>query len=250
MSAINPLSPFFPDYLSFIIYGLVTGGGLRFGRIAKRHVALMMVYLPLCVFWLFVMWAFMRVQPESRQIWFFVGLVVVFMKPFAMLYTLFGFVFERVMERIQEARQDRREQQWREPPPQGNQGYQGSSEQNQRDIRAEQARREAEARANRARQQGQSGFYGEPPPQDRIKDKSQDKPQDLAKPPQSSPENRSYEQVLGLPVGWTQDDLKNAYKRESNRTHPDKWIGKPEQIRQVMEAEFKAIQKAYNKLKK
>lgn len=248
MLAINPLIAFFPDYLSFLIYGLITGGVLRFWSIAKRHVVLMLLYLTLCLFWLVVMWAFMSVQPQERQIWFLVGLVVVFLKPFAMLYALFAFVFERVMERIQEARQDRREQQWREQP-QGNQGYQGSSEQNQRDIRAEQARREAEARANRARQ-GQGGSHSEPPPQDKIKDKSHDKPKEPPKPPQSSPENRSYEQILGLPLGWTQEDLKNAYKRESNRTHPDKWIGKPEQIRQVMEAEFKAIQKAYNKLKR
>lgn len=249
MLAINPLIAFFPDYLSFLIYGLITGGTLRFWSIAKRHVVLMLLYLAPCFFWLVVMWAFMWVQPHERQIWFLVGVLVTFMKPFAMLYALFAFVFERVMERIQEVRQDRREQQRREQP-QGNQGYQGSSEQNQRDIRAEQARREAEAKAHRARQQGQSGFHSEPPPQDRIKDKSRDKPKEPPNPPQSSPENRSYEQVLGLPVGWTQYDLKNAYKRESNRTHPDKWIGKPELVRQVMEAEFKAIQEAYNKLKR
>jgi hypothetical protein len=248
MLAINPLLPFFPDYLSFLIYGLVTGGVLRFWSIAKRHVVLMLLYLAPCLFWLVVMWAFINVQPHERQIWFLVGVVVTFMKPFAMLYVLFAFIFERVMERIQEARQDRREQQWREPPPQGNQGYQRGW--SNADILAEQARREAEAKAHRSRQQGQSGFHSEPPPQDKIKDKSRDKPQEPPKPPQSSPENRSYEQVLGLPLGWTQEDLKNAYKRESQRTHPDKWIGKPEQIRQVMEAEFKAIQKAYDKLKK
>jgi hypothetical protein len=247
MLAINPLLPFFPDYLSFLIYGLITGGVLRFWSIAKRHFVFMVLYFAPCVFWLIVMWAFMSVQPESRQIWFGVGVVVAFMKPFAMLYALFGFIFERVMERIQEARQERREQQWREPPPQDDRGYQRGW--SNADILAEQARREAEARANRARQ-GQGGSQSEPPPQDRIKDKSRDKPKDPPKPPQSSPENRSYEQILGLPLGWTQEDLKNAYKRESNRTHPDKWIGKPEQIRQVMEAEFKAIQKAYNKLKR
>jgi DnaJ-class molecular chaperone len=44
--------------------------------------------------------------------------------------------------------------------------------------------------------------------------------------------------------------LKNAYKRESQRTHPDRWIGKPDTIKQVMEAEYKAVQEAYRKLKK
>lgn len=43
--------------------------------------------------------------------------------------------------------------------------------------------------------------------------------------------------------------LKTVYKREAGRTHPDKWIGKPEAIRQAMEAEYKNIQEAYRRLK-
>jgi DnaJ-class molecular chaperone len=53
-----------------------------------------------------------------------------------------------------------------------------------------------------------------------------------------------------LSSGWTQDDLKTAYKRESQRLHPDKWTGKPANIQTIMEAEFKAVQQAYNHLKK
>jgi lipopolysaccharide export LptBFGC system permease protein LptF len=61
---------------------------------------------------------------------------------------------------------------------------------------------------------------------------------------------RSYEEVLGLKTGWTQEDLRDAYKREAQRTHPDKWTGKPPHIQKIMEEEYKALQEAYNKLKK
>lgn len=37
---------------------------------------------------------------------------------------------------------------------------------------------------------------------------------------------------------------------EANRTHPDKWIGKPKAMRDMMEAEYKAVQEAYRRLKK
>lgn len=61
---------------------------------------------------------------------------------------------------------------------------------------------------------------------------------------------RTYEEILGLMAGWTEDDLKKAYKREAQRTHPDRWIGKPESLKKIMEAEYKAVQEAYRRLKK
>jgi hypothetical protein len=226
MLAINPLIVFFPDYVSFLIYGLVTGGVLRFWRIAKRHLVFMILYFAPCVFWLVVMWAFMSVQPDERRLWFLVGLVLAFIKPFALLYALFGLLADLWSY----ARQAQRERHWQESQQQSNQqGYQGGGW-SEADIRAEQARREAEAKAHRASQQGQSGFKSEPPPHDKINNKPKDPP----KTPQSSHENRSYEQILGLPIGWSQEDLKNAYKRESQRTHPDRWIGKPDAIRQII----------------
>lgn len=101
-------------------------------------------------------------------------------------------------------------------------------------MRREQARREAEARARREqaeRERQEQGRANEPPPRG------------------EKPDPRSPEEILGLKTPWTQDDLKTAYKREAGRTHPDKWIGKPEAIRQAMEAEYKNIQEAYRRLK-
>ena len=65
---------------------------------------------------------------------------------------------------------------------------------------------------------------------------------------ESSDDQRTHEEVLGLKTQWTQEDLKTAYRRESQRLHPDKWIGKPEPIRQAMEAEYKRVQEAYRTL--
>ncbi len=63
-------------------------------------------------------------------------------------------------------------------------------------------------------------------------------------------DNRKPEEVLGLNPNFTQAELKIAYQRESNRTHPDKWINKPDSMRKIMEAEQKRINLAYNKLKR
>lgn len=63
-------------------------------------------------------------------------------------------------------------------------------------------------------------------------------------------EGRKPEEILGLSPDFTQAELRAAYQKESNRTHPDKWANKPDSIRQVMEFEQKLINMAYNKLKR
>lgn len=60
---------------------------------------------------------------------------------------------------------------------------------------------------------------------------------------------RSPEEILGLKPGFTKQELKNAYRRESARCHPDKWENKPEHIREMMSEEQKLINWACNKLK-
>lgn len=62
-------------------------------------------------------------------------------------------------------------------------------------------------------------------------------------------DTRSHREILGLDVGFSQDELKKAFKRESARCHPDKWAGKPEHLREAMEEEQKLINKAYQALK-
>ena len=68
--------------------------------------------------------------------------------------------------------------------------------------------------------------------------------------PEPPRDPRNYAEILGLSGNWTQEDLKTAYKRESQRTHPDKWVGKTEELCKMMEREYKMIQEAYRNLKK
>lgn len=68
--------------------------------------------------------------------------------------------------------------------------------------------------------------------------------------PEQPIDNRRPEEILGLNPNFTQAELKVAYQRESNRTHPDKWVNKPESMKKMMEAEQKQINAAYNKLRR
>lgn len=63
-------------------------------------------------------------------------------------------------------------------------------------------------------------------------------------------DGRKPEEILGINSNFTEAELKAAYQRESNRTHPDKWENKPDSIKKVMEAEQKLINLAYQKLSK
>ena len=63
-------------------------------------------------------------------------------------------------------------------------------------------------------------------------------------------DGRKPEEILGVNPDFTEAELKMAYQRESNRTHPDKWENKPDSIKKVMEAEQKLINLAYQKLSK
>ncbi len=61
-------------------------------------------------------------------------------------------------------------------------------------------------------------------------------------------DGRKPEEILGVNADFTEAELKVAYQRESNRTHPDKWANKPDSIKKVMEHEQKLINLAYRKL--
>lgn len=250
MLAINSLLPFFPDSISFLIYGLVTGLLLKFWKIAKKSFFLIPFFLVPYSVWAIIMFAFITAQPQERQVWFIFGFILTFIKIFSIIRTIvfsqFTWAYETITDGIGERRADRRDQQQRDQREREEQAYR---EQNQDLFREEQSRREAEARANRARQTG-NGRNDHQSDREKIEDKTQRKrneTQDSIKP---AKQKRSYEEVLGLLVGWNQEDLKEAYKREAQRTHPDRWIGKPQAMRDMMEAEYKAVQEAYRKLKK
>lgn len=248
MIVINPLLPFFPESFSFLIYGLITGLLLKFWRIAKKNIFVILFFLYAYAVWLASMALLMSVQSQTRQAWFLFGFALTFIKIFSIIRTIvfspFTWAFETITDEIQERRADRRDRERQQQRERENQNYHDRDQ----DIRAEQARREAEARANRARQTG-SGKDNRQGDNEKIEDKNQRKRNNTQE-INPAERRRSYEEVLGLKSGWTQDDLKKAYQREANRTHPDKWIGKPQAMQDMMEAEYKAVQEAYKKLKK
>jgi DnaJ-domain-containing protein 1 len=184
----------------------------------------------------------MSVQSQTRQAWFIFGFALTFVKVFLIIRTIaftpFTWAYETISDGIGERRADRRDRERQEEREQNDRTEQ---ERNQELFRQEQARREAEARERRG------GNDRTRTDSDRIED-HRDQPPPPAPPP--TQERRSYEQILGLKNGWTQEDLKKAYQREANRTHPDKWVGKPQAMQDIMEAEYKAVQEAYRRLKR
>lgn len=111
--------------------------------------------------------------------------------------------------------------------------YQAEQEQQAKDYerrrKAEESRRSEEARNQRKAEE------------DRKAEKNKtDKP---------LKDKRTPQEILGLTPVFTQEELREAYKRESNRSHPDKWVGKPKHIKIMMDEEQKLINWAYNKLK-
>lgn len=237
------LFPSLPLWVSFLFYGLCMGGVWRWWKSGNRGCLLVIIFwyafAVAIIFW----WASLSVQPNSIWAAFFVGASI----PYARrlwehettqdtLY-FFGRTWRfcvDMVERFEVWNRSRREQPSNshdEAPRQNTRHpHEGAGERQSTDeaMKREQARRESEARARR--EQAEQARQNEPPPRQEGRDP------------------RSPEEILGLKRPWTQDDLRTAYKREAGRTHPDKWIGKPETIRQAMEEEYKAIQEAYRLL--
>lgn len=65
---------------------------------------------------------------------------------------------------------------------------------------------------------------------------------------QSKTDNRSFEEILGLPTPFSKAELNRAYKTAVSRYHPDKYVHMSQQFQQEAQQEFVKIQKAYNYL--
>jgi len=154
---------------------------------------------------------------------------------FGMIYSkghLFGGFFDffgRIKERRNASKENKKRKK-QESHYQAEQAQQAKDHEQRR--RAEELRRAEEARRQRKAEEVRKEGKAE-------KQKADDSPKD----------RRSPQEVLGLKSGFTQDELKEAYKRESNRSHPDKWVGKPDHIKAMMAEEQKLINWAYNQLK-
>ena len=236
---LNPLIPHLPAFLSFLIYGWMTGGLFAFGRRGGHGCLFRIGFWYFYAVWVVFFVLLLTVQVRTNQLWFLAGFLIPQGKHlwhhsrvqmlFSFLETLRDFI-GRGFVFLSRTRSEQQKN------PATDAGSHQRAESPPRDTREamqrEQARREAEARARREqaeRERQEKARHAEPPREDA---------------------KRTPEQILGLKPPWTPEDLQTAYRREAGRTHPDKWIGKPESIRQAMEAEYKLIQEAYRILKR
>ena len=141
-------------------------------------------------------------------------------------------------------------------PKQSNYSQHQSNQRNaQQQWQAEQARREQDARYQRQQNSYQSEPKAEkkkkPPPQQEQTKKEYHQRHKKESIEENKPkaDTRSNSEILGLSPGFTQEELKKAYRRERARCHPDKWVGKPEHIQKAMEEEQKLVNRAYEILK-
>ena len=120
---------------------------------------------------------------------------------------------------------------------------------------AEQARREQEAKAQRQQNSQQSKHKTEekkeePPTQEQAKNSHYRQHQkESIEENKPTSDTRTHLDILGLKAGFTQEELKKAYRSKNAKYHPDKQFGKPAHIKKEMEEEQKLVNKAYEKLK-
>lgn len=243
--SINPLIPYIPAFLSFFIYGYLSGFLFLLWKRSRWGCLLTIGFWYLYAVWCIWFGLLVSVQDLTNQTWFVLGVVLAFLRPllqsvavqhFIEDITHAGHLGRRAWQAVTRSRtkaassgtQNQNHQQAHQS--QNQHSYNDTTEQARR---AEQARREAEARARRA---------------EKEKENQQSRADD-PKPEPPKADTRTSEEILGLKGNWTQEDLRKIYKSESQRTHPDKWIGKPQAIRHAMEEEFKTIQQAYDQLK-
>jgi hypothetical protein len=231
---INPLLPYLPAFLSFALYGLLTGFVFLLWKRSRAGCLVTLIFWYAYLVWLFFFLMLLGVETSMNQASFAGGLVLSFAR---MVWEHRGtqeafWAFSRVAEWVRDIpRPTWKTKATTEPPKQtASRGHEERARHDREEaMRREQEAREAEARARRAKAEEEARTT-----------EGQGR--------ESTDDQRTHEEVLGLKTPWTQDDLKTAYRRESQRLHPDKWIGKPEPIRQAMEAEYKRVQEAYRTL--
>lgn len=234
-----------PEYFTPFFFGFLSFFVLRLWILKKG--CLITLFLAWGSFvWVFFIGNLVQQSPDDEQLVFWVAFCLAFVSQFLPFIPNIGeAVLEFFQNQYYKSRTERTQTSQNQNPHEN--AHQRNSQNHQRSFDEERARREEEARQYRANRNGQGQ-------QDRQKqsDTNRNNQKQKAEPPENitpAEAKRTYEQILGLMAGWTEDDLKKAYKREAQRTHPDKWIGKPESLKKIMEAEYKAVQEAYRKLK-
>jgi len=235
--SINPLIPYIPAFLSFFIYGYLSGFLFLLWKRSRWGCLLTIIFWYLYAVWCIFFSMLLGVQETKDQTWFVLGVALAFLRPLLQSVAVQHFIEDiahaghlgrRAWQAVTRPRAKMTSSDSQNQTSQNSYNDQA----NEQTRRAEQARREAEARARRAE-----------------KEQSQNSKAEDPKPESTTPDTRSPQEILGLKGNWTQEDLRKIYRSEAQRTHPDKWIGKPQAIRHAMEEEYKNIQNAYHQLK-
>ena len=242
--SINPLIPYIPAFLSFFIYGYLSGFLFLLWKRSRWGCLLTVGFWYLYAVWCIFFSMLLGVQETSDQTWFVLGVALAFLRPLLQSVAVQNFIEDmrhaghlgqRAWQALTRSRTKATSQnhQQTHQSQQSQKTYNQYNDTTEQARRAEQARREAEARARRAEKERESQ-------QSRAED---------PKPEPPKADTRTPEEILGLKAGWTQEDLIKIYRSEAQRTHPDKWIGKPAAVRHAMEEEYKNILQAYHQLK-
>jgi DnaJ domain len=253
--SINPLIPYIPAFLSFFIYGYLSGFLFLLWKRSRWGCLLTIIFWEAYIVWCIFISMFLGVQETSDQTWFVLGGALAFLRPLLQSVAVQNFIEDithaghlgrRAWQALTRSRtkatssgtqnqtnQNHQQTYQNQQSQQTNHGYNQYNDTTEQARRAEQARREAEARARRAEKEKEN----------------QQSREDDPKPEPPTADTRTPEEILGLKAGWTQEDLIKIYRSEAQRTHPDKWIGKPASVRHAMEEEFKNIRRAFDQLK-
>lgn len=141
--------------------------------------------------------------------------------------------------RAEEARRRRQQEDARK-------GHRGTSGSDQRQEHAQERNEEAPKQKQhwKQREQGQSN--------ERQQDDAQGGQQkEQSKEPTELPtDTRTPEEVLGVELGCSLEDLKHAYRQQCQRLHPDRWQDRPPHIRAMLEEEQKRVNVAFQTLEK
>jgi len=231
---INPLLPYLPAFLSFALYGFLTGFVFLLWKRSHVGCLITLIFWYAYLVWLFFFLMLLGVETSMNQASFVGGVALSLAR---MVWEHRGtqeafWAFSRLADWVRDLpRPSWKTKTKTEPPKQtASRGHEERARDDREEaMRREQEAREAEARARRAKAEEEARSTA-------------------GQGSASADDQRTHEEVLGLRAPWTQEDLKTAYRRESQRLHPDKWIGKPEPIRQAMEAEYKKVQEAYRTL--